>query len=310
MYAHILILQGDFLAPFLFIIIIDWVLRRSDLEDLAFTMAPRRSRRCPEAKLDNLGFADDIALLSNSAQSAQAQLDTICKHASEVGLIINPSKTKIIAINVPPPKILLYNTEIEVVKDFSYLGSYIASSEHDIKCRKGKAWSAFWMLKRIWNSNTPLKIKIDLFKSSVLSVLLYASETWVLNKHLNHLLNTFQNSCLRIILDIPRLDRVSNAEVGTRTNMRPLTYSVHERQLRFLGHSLRRPPDHIVNKYALYFPSHGRRNRGRPLVLYHQYIAEVLNTAILMSPEEIRRAAQDRDLWRRMIAAACCRHPT
>ena len=127
------------------------------------------------------------------------------------------------------------------------------------------------------------------------------------DKHLKHLLNTFQNSCLRIIMDIPREDRVSNEEINKRSRMIPLSYSVQNRQLRFLGHSLRRPPDHIINKYALYYPSSGQRNRGRPLVPYHLYIAELLNPVIQPTPDEIRRAAQDRELWRSMIVAACCR---
>ncbi len=39
--------------------------------------------------------------------------------------------------DVLAPFLFINNIEIENVKDFCYLGSYIAFSEHDLKCRKG-----------------------------------------------------------------------------------------------------------------------------------------------------------------------------
>ena len=151
------VLQGDVLAPFIFIVIMDWILRQSNIDDIGFTMIPRRSRRYPEETLSNLGFADDVSLLSNSVKNAQAQLDRVSLVAAEVGLIINAKKTKVLAVNISDPRVLLNNNELEVVTDFQYLGSYIASAEHDMKCRKGKAWSAFWLLQRIWSSTTPIQ---------------------------------------------------------------------------------------------------------------------------------------------------------
>ena len=81
------------------------------------------------------------------------------------------------SLNLPAPKISLNDVELKVVDDFEYLGSYIASTDHDIQCRKGKAWGAFWKLNRVWQSTAPMTLKMDIFKSSVLSILLYASET-------------------------------------------------------------------------------------------------------------------------------------
>ena len=112
----------------------DWILRQSNIDDIGFTMIPRRSRRYPEETLSNLGFADDVSLLSNSVKNAQAQLDRVSLVAAEVGLIINAKKTKVLAVNISDPRVLLNNNELEVVTDFQYFVSYIASSEHDMKC--------------------------------------------------------------------------------------------------------------------------------------------------------------------------------
>ena len=58
------VLQGDTLAPYLFIITLDYCLRSAidgREEDLGFTVRPRRSRRIGPFNITDLGFADDIA---------------------------------------------------------------------------------------------------------------------------------------------------------------------------------------------------------------------------------------------------------
>ena len=49
------ILQGDVLAPFLFIVIIDWIMRNSNIDHLGFITKPRRSHRYPDKRLGELG---------------------------------------------------------------------------------------------------------------------------------------------------------------------------------------------------------------------------------------------------------------
>ena len=78
------VLQGDVLAPFLFIILLDWVIRNSNLDPVGFTTITRRSRRHPEERLSDLGYADDISLLANQASDAQIQIDAISSTAADV----------------------------------------------------------------------------------------------------------------------------------------------------------------------------------------------------------------------------------
>ena len=44
------------------------------------------------------------------------------------------------------------------------------------------------------------KIKIHILKSNELSILLYAAESWKVTKGICHMLDVFQNKCLRRIL--------------------------------------------------------------------------------------------------------------
>ena len=59
--VNIGVLQGDSLAPFLFVIVLDWVMRQATVDNPGFVMIPRQSRRQPEYKLSDLDYAHDIA---------------------------------------------------------------------------------------------------------------------------------------------------------------------------------------------------------------------------------------------------------
>ena len=61
------VMQGDTLAPYLFVIVIDYIMRVSlEGKDFGFTLHPRRSRRHPAVKVTDADFADDLALITDS----------------------------------------------------------------------------------------------------------------------------------------------------------------------------------------------------------------------------------------------------
>jgi hypothetical protein len=97
------VLQGDTLAPFLFIIVLDYAMRKAlangKEEELVFTTTPKRSRRYPKVGLVDLGFVDDIALLSDSIEQAQELPLRVERECSRAGLGLNGPKTKYLAYN-------------------------------------------------------------------------------------------------------------------------------------------------------------------------------------------------------------------
>ena len=68
------VMQGDTLAPFLFVIVLDYALRKAidgkELE-LGLTLIQKRGRRSQGVSLCDLDFADDIVLLSNEIEQAR-----------------------------------------------------------------------------------------------------------------------------------------------------------------------------------------------------------------------------------------------
>jgi hypothetical protein len=146
------VLQGDTLAPFLFIIVLDFALRKATPErekELAFTITPRRSSRHPKVTLTDLDVAEDISLLSDEIVQAQTLLLSIEKECNKVGLGINAKKTKSLLLNIenPTPLHTGDGTVLEwvhQVEDFKYLGSWMESTTMDnISVRNTLAWRAF-----------------------------------------------------------------------------------------------------------------------------------------------------------------------
>ena len=62
------VLQGDTLAPYLFIICLDYVLRTSidKIRENGFELTKRRSKRYPAKTITDADYADDLAILANT----------------------------------------------------------------------------------------------------------------------------------------------------------------------------------------------------------------------------------------------------
>ena len=154
------VLQGDTLAPFLFIIALDYALRLSldTIHDKGITIKPRMSSRHPSKHIPDLDFADDIALLADCMENAQHLLNSLEEAAALVGLHLNEGKTEFISNSEAPQDTTLTarnGNNIKKVTDFKYLGSWIMDSGKDFASRKVQAWSACNKMDRVWRSNLP-----------------------------------------------------------------------------------------------------------------------------------------------------------
>ena len=78
-------------------------------------------------QLDDLDYADDIALLSHSGAQMQNKTTILEERSRRAGLVINTAKTKVLKINSGSNrKIRVNDADIEEVDSFTYLGSVVA----------------------------------------------------------------------------------------------------------------------------------------------------------------------------------------
>ena len=290
--------QGCLLSPFLFILALDWLMkettggRRNGIQWTLWT------------QLDDLDYADDIALMSHTKEQMQAKTTELDSLSKSVGLRIHPGKTKLLrtaTTNEEP--IELEGNNLEDVDSFCYLGSILdkrGGTEADIKARISKAQISFKSLNNIWKAKEiSVKTKLRIFNSNVKSVLMYGCETWATTKSCTKRLQTFINKCLRRLLRIRWTDRIRNEEVWERAQHVPVDKEIGRRRWKWIGHTLRKPESNIARK-ALDWNPQGKRHRGRPKESWRRVMDRDL-TRTGKTWNEVKLLARDRLKWREFV---------
>ena len=121
------VLQGDTLAPYLFIICLDYVLRTSieKIKENGFELTKKRSRRYPATTITDADYADDIAILANTPDQAETLLHSLERAAASIGLHVNAHKTEYMCYNQTGHISTLEGTPLKLVDKFTYLGSSV-----------------------------------------------------------------------------------------------------------------------------------------------------------------------------------------
>ena len=158
----------------------------------------------------------------------------------------------------------------------------------------------------MWKSRVIGKTtKIRLLNTNVKSVLLYGAETWRMNKTTLKRIQTFVNQCLRKILGIQWMDKVSNKDLWERTSQVQIEIEILKRRWGWHGHTLRKPNTNI-SRQALTWNPQGKRKRGRPKNTWRRDIdADITQTGL--SWKQLERIAQDRRRYRDVVHGLCFR---
>ena len=155
------VLQGDTLAPYMFIICLDYVLRTSidKIKENGFEQTKKRSRRYPAKTITDADHADDIAILANAPTQAETLLHSLERAAAGIYLHVNAQKTEYMCFNQTGDISTLNSSFLKLIDKFTYLGSSVSSTETDIDTRLTKAWTAINRLSVIWKSDLTDKMK-------------------------------------------------------------------------------------------------------------------------------------------------------
>lgn len=187
--------QGDNLSPNLFKIFIN------DLPDCL--------QYSPDPVLLNgnaiscLMYADDIILLSTSAEGLQSKLDILEKYCNDWCLMVNPNKTKILVFNKAGRhirhKFRYKEYELDCVQHCKYLGVYFSASgtfsfaQNELYKKGLKAY--FKLQKDFLSHNPNPKTSIHVFDHTIKPILLYGCEIW---GSFNPLTAKFRNGVLAL----------------------------------------------------------------------------------------------------------------
>ena len=245
------VLQGDTLAPYFFIICLDYVLRTSinKIRENGFELTKKRSRRYPAKTITDADYADDIAILANTPNQAETLLHSLERAATGIGLYVNAHKTEYMCYNQTGDISTLGRIPLKLVDKFTYLGSRVASTEKDIDTRLTKAWTAINRLSIIWKSDLTDKMKRSFFQAVVTSILLYGCTTWTLTKRLEKKLDGNYTRMLQAILNKSWWQHPTRRQLYG--HLPPITKTIQVRRSRHAGYCWR-SRDELISDLLLW----------------------------------------------------------
>ena len=209
----------------------------------------------------DLLYADDCDLVTHTEADMQKMLDLFSSACSDLGLTISLDKTKAMFSPAPgevyvEPNLFVYGKRLSVVLEFIYLGSKLHQScslDQETAYRISRASASFANLHdRCWSRRgiSP-KTKIGIYETVVLPSLTAALETSTLHSRNLAKLDSFQQYCLREILNIRWQSRTTNEDVLARAGCVSITSLLMKSRLRWSGHVVRMP-DSRLPKQLLY----------------------------------------------------------
>ena len=255
------VLQGDTLAPYLFIISQDYVLKMSidKMKDNGFKLTKKRSRRYPTQTITDSEYANDIALLSNTLTQAESLLHSVEQAAVGIGLHVNTHKMEYMSFNQRDDISTQNGSSLKLADKFTYLGSSVSSTEKDINMQLAKTWTTINRLSVIWKSDLADKMKCSFFQAVVMSILLYGCTTWMLTKCMEKKLDGNYTRMLWAILN--KSWRQHATKLQLYGHLPPIMKTIQVRRTRHARHCLG-SRDELISDVLLWALSHGRAKAG------------------------------------------------
>ena len=191
-------------------------------------------------------YADDLALISDSAEDLQSMLDITSNYALLWRYQFNASKSAILVFgespisrkrNRPSRKWLLGGDEIPECDTHSHLGilrTVLPSSVHRTIARCSSARSAFFALNAVGSRFGCLHpcTSFKLYSSLCIPILLYGCELWSLTKSEVTMLERVHCKILRTIQGLPL--RCPSIALRHLMGVPSVLSMIHQRQLNFM----------------------------------------------------------------------------
>ena len=158
----------------------------------------------------NLRFADDIDGFAGKEEELVSLVERLNSTSTAYGIQISAEKTKRMTNNTNgiSMDIRISDVKLDCVDSFKYLGAIVADEGYkpEVLARSAQTTAALAKLKTIWNDkNIVLSSKIRLMRSLVISIFLYACESWTLTAEVERRIRAMEMRCFRKLLGITHI---------------------------------------------------------------------------------------------------------
>ncbi|KAJ4426630.1 hypothetical protein ANN_26428 [Periplaneta americana] len=204
------------------------------------------------------------------------------------------------------------NLSFKKVEKFKYLGATVTNindTREEIKHRINMGNACYYSVEKLLSSSLLSKnLKVRIYKTVILPVVLYGCETWTLTLREEHRLRVFENKVLRKIFGAKRDEvtgewrKLHNTELHALYSSPDIIRNIKSRRLRWAGHVARMGESRNAYRVLVGRPE-GKRPLGRPRRRWEDNIKIDLREVVYDDRDWIN-LAQDRDRWRAYVRAA------
>ncbi|KAJ4448971.1 hypothetical protein ANN_00363 [Periplaneta americana] len=248
---------------------------------------------------------------------ASKENSDLLEASKAIGLEVNPEKTKYMIMSrdqniVRNGNIKIGDLSFEEVEKFKYLGATVTNindTREEIKRRINMGNACYYSVEKLLSSSLlSKKLKVRIYKTVILPVVLYGCETWTLTLREEHRLRVFENKVLRKIFGAKRDEvtgewrKLHNAELHALYSSPDIIRNIKSRRLRWAGHVARMGESRNAYRVLVGRPE-GKRPLGRPRRKWEDNIKMDLREVGYDDRDWIN-LAQDRDRWRAYVRAA------
>lgn len=238
--------QGCILSPLLFLLYIAEVMEKVE-NGLPKTVGVEvLGNDNKKSVINNIFFADDASFFDKDIENVQIIISQFNKICGDFGLAISVPKTKALTFEADTCQkksteetVVIDSEKLEITKNFKYLGGMLSSNtkcETEIEKRKGLAKFNFYhKYKEFFRAWVPRKMKMRIYRTCILPILLYGCGTWTTTKAMINKLESTHMNMLRFIIDKKRRSHIRNKEVLERLKTRTVQEMISYERIKYAG---------------------------------------------------------------------------
>ncbi|KAJ4439081.1 hypothetical protein ANN_15038 [Periplaneta americana] len=253
-------------------------------------------------------------MLGENTQTIRENTEILVEASRAIGLEVNAEKTKYMIMSrdqniVRNGNIKIGDLSFEEVEKFKYLGATVTNindTREEIKRRINMGNACYYSVEKLLSSSQLSKnLKVRIYKTVILPVVLYGCETWTLTLREEHRFRVFENKVLRKIFGAKQDEvtgewrKLHNTELHALYSSPDIIRNIKSRRLRWAGHVARMGESRNAYRVLVGRPE-GKRPLGRPRRRWEDNIKMDLREVGYDDRDWIN-LAQDTDRWRAYV---------